>query len=79
MNSVAPGFIKTPTMGVSGLTDEQRREFERQGDDTTPLGRNGTAEEVAAATLFLAADATFTTNVELAVDGGFAQGLVAAH
>ncbi|MDI3423756.1 SDR family oxidoreductase [Streptomyces luteolus] len=79
VNSVAPGFIKTPTMGVAGLTEEQRREFEQQGDESTPLGRNGTVEEVAAASLFLAADATFTTNVELAVDGGFAQGLVAAH
>ncbi|MFI0975733.1 SDR family oxidoreductase [Streptomyces sp. NPDC021093] len=79
VNSVAPGFIKTPTMGVPGLTEEQRREFERQGDETTPLKRNGTVEEVAAASLFLAADATFTTNVEFAVDGGFAQGLVAAH
>ncbi|MEV2253831.1 SDR family oxidoreductase [Streptomyces sp. NPDC050147] len=79
VNSVAPGFIKTPTMGVTGLTEEQRREFEQQGDKSTPLGRNGTVEEVAAASLFLAADATFTTNVELAVDGGFAQGLVAAH
>ncbi|RFU84353.1 SDR family NAD(P)-dependent oxidoreductase [Streptomyces triticagri] len=79
VNSVAPGFIRTPTMGVAGLTEEQRREFERQGDETTPLGRNGTVEEVAAASLFLAADATFTTNVEFAVDGGFAQGLVAAH
>ncbi|MFE6779273.1 SDR family oxidoreductase [Streptomyces sp. NPDC057702] len=79
VNSVAPGFIKTPTMGVAGLTEEQRREFERQGDESTPLGRNGTVEEVASAALFLAADATFTTNVELAVDGGFAQGLVSAH
>ncbi|MDQ8704530.1 SDR family oxidoreductase [Streptomyces sp. LHD-70] len=79
VTSVAPGFIKTPTMGVAGLTEEQRREFEQQGDESTPLGRNGTVEEVAAAALFLAADATFTTNVELAVDGGFAQGLVAAH
>ncbi|MWA16097.1 SDR family oxidoreductase [Streptomyces sp. BA2] len=79
VNSVAPGFIKTPTMGVTGLTEEQRREFEQQGDKTTPLRRNGTVEEVAAASLFLAADATFTTNVEFAVDGGFAQGLVAAH
>ncbi|WP_218157555.1 SDR family oxidoreductase [Saccharopolyspora shandongensis] len=40
-----------------------------------PLRRNGTVEEVAAAALFLAESATFTTNVELAVDGGFAQGL----
>ncbi|MFD3840203.1 SDR family oxidoreductase [Streptomyces sp. NPDC058642] len=79
VNSVAPGFIKTPTMGVAGLTEEQRREFEEQGDRTTPLQRNGTVDEVAAASLFLAAEATFTTNVEFAVDGGFAQGLVAAH
>ncbi|MFD6281279.1 SDR family oxidoreductase [Streptomyces sp. NPDC060209] len=79
VNAVAPGFIKTPTMGVAGLSDEERREFERQGDETTPLKRNGTVEEVAAAALFLAADATFTTNVEFAVDGGFAQGLVSTH
>jgi NAD(P)-dependent dehydrogenase (short-subunit alcohol dehydrogenase family) len=75
VNSVAPGYIKTPTMGVADLTEEQRREFERQGDESTPLRRTGTVEEVAAAALFLAEQATFTTNVELAVDGGFAQGL----
>ncbi|ADB33088.1 short-chain dehydrogenase/reductase SDR [Kribbella flavida DSM 17836] len=75
VNSVAPGYIKTPTMGVADLTEEERREFERQGDESTPLRRNGTVEEVAAAALFLAEQATFTTNVELAVDGGFAQGL----
>lgn len=79
VNAVAPGFIKTPTMGVAGLTEEQRREFEQQGNETTPLRRNGTVEEVAAAALFLAGEATFTTNVELAVDGGFAQGLPVAH
>jgi NAD(P)-dependent dehydrogenase (short-subunit alcohol dehydrogenase family) len=79
VNSVAPGFIKTPTMGVAGLTEREREEFERQGNETTPLRRNGTVEEVAAAALFLAADATFTTNVEFPVDGGFAQGLAAAH
>ncbi|MFC5151294.1 SDR family oxidoreductase [Streptomyces amakusaensis] len=78
VNSVAPGFIKTPTMGSAGLTAEERAAFERQGDETTPLQRIGTPEEVAAA-LFLASDATFTTNVELPVDGGFAQGLAAAH
>ncbi|MER5319265.1 SDR family oxidoreductase [Streptosporangium roseum] len=79
VNSVAPGYIKTPTMGVAGLTEEERREFERQGSETTPLKRNGTVEEVAAAALFLAADATFTTNAEFPVDGGFAQGLSSAH
>jgi NAD(P)-dependent dehydrogenase (short-subunit alcohol dehydrogenase family) len=79
VNSVAPGYIKTPTMGVAGLTEEERRDFEAQGNETTPLKRNGTVEEVAAAALFLAADATFTTNVEFPVDGGFAQGLSGAH
>ncbi|MGX2998281.1 SDR family oxidoreductase [Streptomyces sp. JNUCC 64] len=80
VNSVAPGYIKTPTMGVAGMTDEERREFEKSGSEATPLKRNGTVEEVAAAALFLAADATFSTNVEFPVDGGFAQGLTgAAH
>jgi NAD(P)-dependent dehydrogenase (short-subunit alcohol dehydrogenase family) len=75
VNAVAPGFIKTPTMGVAGMTDEERAAFEKEGGETTPLKRMGTVEEVAAAALFLAADATFTTNVEFPVDGGLAQGL----
>lgn len=37
------------------------------------------ARVVATAALFLAADTTFTTTVEFAVDGGFAQGLVSTH
>ena len=43
------------------------------GDRVTPMKRHGTPEEVARAALFLAADATFTTAVELAVDGGLMQ------
>lgn len=79
VNAVAPGYIKTPTMGVPSMTADERAEFEKQGGETTPLKRMGTVEEVAAAALFLAADATFTTNVELPVDGGFAQGLSGAE
>nr|BFE31700.1 SDR family oxidoreductase [Actinomadura rugatobispora] len=75
VNAVAPGFIETPTMGVATMSDEERAAFQKQGDEMTPLGRNGTVEEVAAAALFLAFDATFTTGVELPVDGGFAQGI----
>ncbi|WP_026877519.1 SDR family oxidoreductase [Jiangella gansuensis] len=77
VNSVAPGFIKTPTMGVAGMSAEDRAAFEKQGDEMTPLRRHGTVEEVAAAALFLAFEATFTTGVELPVDGGFAQGIAA--
>ncbi|WP_280248334.1 SDR family oxidoreductase [Nocardia abscessus] len=75
VNSVAPGFIETPTMGVVGLTEQQRAEFLEQGERSTPLRRNETVHEVAKVALFLAFDATFTTGVELPVDDGWAQGL----
>jgi NAD(P)-dependent dehydrogenase (short-subunit alcohol dehydrogenase family) len=77
VNSVAPGFIKTPTMGVAGMTDAERAEFEEEGKVLTPLQRVGTVEEVARAALFLAFDATFTTAAELPVDGGWGQGISA--
>lgn len=77
VNSVAPGFIKTPTMGVAGMTDQERADFEEQGNRITPMQRMGTVDEVARAALFLAFDATFTTAAELPVDGGFAQGVPA--
>ncbi|TDC52498.1 SDR family oxidoreductase [Actinomadura sp. KC345] len=76
VNTVAPGFIMTPTMGVKGLTDEQRRDFVEEGNQVTPLRRAGTVGEIAQAALFLAVEATFTTGAEIPVDGGYAQGLV---
>ncbi|MFD1146215.1 SDR family oxidoreductase [Saccharothrix hoggarensis] len=76
VNVVSPGFIKTPTMGVATASPEYREHFEIEGAALTPLGRIGTPEEVAQASLFLAFGATFTTGVELPVDGGIAQGLV---
>ncbi len=76
VNVVSPGFIKTPSMGVATASDEYREAFEKEGAELTPLGRIGTPEEVAKAALFLAFDATFTTGIELPVDGGIAQGLV---
>lgn len=73
VNTVAPGFIKTPTLGVAGMSDEERAAFEETGDQITPMGRHGSAQEVARAVLFLAFDATFTTGAELPVDGGISQ------
>ncbi|UCM87580.1 SDR family oxidoreductase [Streptomyces marincola] len=75
VNTLAPGYIDTPSMGVPGMSAEEREAFMKQGDETTPFKRHGTIEEIATAALFLAVDATYTTGVELAVDGGFAQGL----
>lgn len=73
VNTVGPGFIDTPSMGVAGLSEEERAGLKKLGNDVTPMRRHGSADEVARAALFLAFDATFTTGVELPVDGGLAQ------
>lgn len=78
VNTVSPGFIDTPTKGVAGITDAERAEFKALGDAVTPMKRNGTADEVARAVLFLAFEATFTTGAKLAVDGGLGQKLSTA-
>jgi NAD(P)-dependent dehydrogenase (short-subunit alcohol dehydrogenase family) len=77
VNVVSPGFIDTPSMGVTGVPQEVLDEFKEEGDRITPLKRHGSMHEVATAVLFLAFDATFTTGAELAVDGGLGQGLTA--
>ncbi|MBZ4422665.1 SDR family oxidoreductase [Myxococcus sp. RHSTA-1-4] len=79
VNAVSPGFIKTPTMGVSGVSPADLAAFEQEGNAVTPMKRIGTVEEVARAVLFLGFEATFTTGVELLVDGGLTQVLVPNH
>ncbi len=70
VNALAPGFIDTPTLGLAGLTPEERKGFHDIGNQVTPMKRHGTVSEIAHAALFLAFDATFTTGIELPVDGG---------
>lgn len=77
VNVVSPGFIDTPSMGVTGAAPEVLRQFKEEGDRITPLKRHGTMDEVADAVLFLGFDATFTTGAELGVDGGLGQGVIA--
>ncbi|MDT0328294.1 SDR family NAD(P)-dependent oxidoreductase [Nocardiopsis lambiniae] len=75
VNAVAPGFVHTPSGGFTRATDAEKAEMERIGDEATPMGRHGTIAEVARAVLFLGFEATFTTGMELPVDGGLGQGL----
>jgi NAD(P)-dependent dehydrogenase (short-subunit alcohol dehydrogenase family) len=70
VNTVSPGPIETPIFEKSGMTREQIEGFKDTLTAQVPLKRLGTSEEVAAAALFLAADATFVTGTELIVGGG---------
>lgn len=70
VNSVSPGFVNTPTMGIYGAGPEQVAAFIREGDQLTPMKRIATTEEIARTVLYLAFDATFTTGTEIVVDGG---------
>lgn len=69
VNTISPGPIVTPILD-KGLTPAQKDNFIEGAKTRIPLGRTGTSAEVAAAALYLAADATYTTGAELFVDGG---------
>jgi 3-oxoacyl-[acyl-carrier protein] reductase len=65
VNAIAPGFIETDM--THGLTAELKQKMIEQ----TPLGRMGSAEDVAAAVKFLVSDdASFITGHVLDVNGG---------
>lgn len=67
-NSVHPGVIDTPMTALNLLADESRRQH---SVSRHPLGRVGTAEDVAYGVLFLASDeSSFMTGSELVIDGG---------
>ena len=67
VNSVLPGYADTPfTVGPFSAPGALEGRLAR-----VPMGRLGTADEVASAILYLASDeASYVTGTELAVDGG---------
>ncbi len=67
VNAVAPGMIHTPLTDIVVTNDGWRTAAE----SGTPLGRVGTAEEVAEVIAFLASDAaSYVTGQTIVVDGG---------
>ncbi len=66
VNGVEPGNIVT-----EGLMSERTLEYRKAMEDSVPLGRLGTPEDVANAVLFLASDeAAYITGTTIIVDGG---------
>lgn len=68
VNALVPGQIETPLWSAR-LGEEQRRAYFARLGAELPVGRAGTAEDVAHAVLFLMTN-SFTTAAVLDVDGG---------
>jgi len=67
VNSIAPGYITTD------MTDKLDEKTLESIKSATPLGRAGLPEDIAAAVIFLASDASsFITGETIKVDGGMA-------
>jgi len=76
-NAICPGTVQSPSLDariaaqanvLGKTTDEVRQMFV----DRQPMGRLGTAEEIAALALYLASDeSAFTTGIAHCIDGGW--------
>lgn len=72
-NAICPGTVESPSleerMRAGGDYEKTRAEFVRR----QPMGRIGTAEEIAALVVYLASDeSAYTTGVAHVIDGGWA-------
>jgi galactitol 2-dehydrogenase (L-tagatose-forming) len=69
VNALAPGYVATE---MTRQIREARPELFSAWLEGTPMGRCGDVDEIAAATLFLASDASaYVTGAVLSVDGGY--------
>src|SRR5207344_386330 len=74
VNAVSPGSIDTPGLSDLLAFSETGQQRKKMISNTVPLGRFGTADEIAKAVVFLASDdSSYITGTELFVDGGVAQ------
>ncbi|WP_342360603.1 SDR family oxidoreductase [Terrarubrum flagellatum] len=78
VNAICPGTIQSPSLddrieGQAKAAGKSLKEIRQAFIDRQPMGRLGTAEEVANLALYLASDeASYTTGQIHLVDGGFA-------
>ncbi len=70
VNAVSPGVTDTPRWHATAAEEHRLKRM----TERVPLGRSGTATEIAKAVVFLASeDSSYITGTELFVDGGLAQ------
>jgi 2-dehydro-3-deoxy-L-fuconate 4-dehydrogenase len=76
-NAIAPGTVQSPSLderisALAASTGKSVEEARAAFVTRQPMGRLGTAEEIAAAALYLASDeSAFSTGTIMIVDGGF--------
>ena len=69
VNAINPGMVETEGVHSAGIADS---DFRKQVEATTPLGRIGQPQDIAAAAVFLAsADSAWITGETLVVAGGY--------
>ena len=74
VNCLSPGGVDTPIIDLQMPTKEGADEMRKYMVAGVPLGRLGTADELAKAVLFLASDdSSYCTGIDLQVDGGAVQ------
>ena len=68
VNALCPGWIETPLLAPLKMSEELTKWM----IEGAPMGRLGSADEIARAALFLASDdASFVTATHLVIDGGW--------
>lgn len=74
VNTLSPGPVDTPIIDAQYRTKAEADQARELFVKMTPLGRFGRSEEIASAALFLASDdSSFSTGIDLVVDGGITQ------
>lgn len=74
VNCLNPGLVDTPLLQSFANKQDDPKAFWEGLSQAQLLKRIGTADELARAALFLAADGTFVTGIDLLVDGGLVLG-----
>ena len=71
LNGLSPGPTETPALGKLGLAEADEQALRDEIRALVPIGRMGSALELAKAAVFLAADeSAFMVGAELQMDGG---------